>query len=255
MAEEHDTSATLADTDVIRHYLAVIGGYNLVALGNEELERFIGWAATANPSDHFSLRLVQALLEARLRNVAMRTLLDQAEHDLAAHGVEVEHGIGRCEDCGGPADHTDADRVQCECGSTVCSSCCQAFEGESYCARCVLDKLRANVEALEDAARSAAAAPVLRLRPRSGARTVTDLRLLENYRAANDRARSELDHAEEALADAQTSATYWRDTWVELVGKVGDLMHTVKARPEGRRFATVLDLSILLTQADPGDDR
>jgi hypothetical protein len=145
-ADEHDTHATLERTDVIRHYLAVIGGFNLVALGNEELERFIV-SSIRTPDELFGLRLVQALLEARLalRDAQAEAIQAdrQARADLAAHGVEVEDGIGRCQDCGGPADFDDADRVQCGCGSTVCSSCCEAFEGESYCARCVLDKLRA----------------------------------------------------------------------------------------------------------------
>lgn len=45
--------------------------------------------------------------------------------------------LGVCEECGGPADGPDdAERVQCDCGTTVCSACCEAFDGESYCPRC-----------------------------------------------------------------------------------------------------------------------
>ena len=42
--------------------------------------------------------------------------------------------LGTCEECGGPADGPgDSERVQCDCGTTVCSACCVAYEGESYC--------------------------------------------------------------------------------------------------------------------------
>lgn len=45
--------------------------------------------------------------------------------------------LGTCEECGGPADGPDdAERVQCDCGTTVCSSCCEAHDGESYCPDC-----------------------------------------------------------------------------------------------------------------------
>ena len=44
-----------------------------------------------------------------------------------------------CEGCGKPADWTgEGERVQCDCGATVCASCCESFEGESYCPGCVL---------------------------------------------------------------------------------------------------------------------
>lgn len=42
----------------------------------------------------------------------------------------------KCEECGGPADLDGTDRVQCDCGTTVCSACCLSHEGESYCEVC-----------------------------------------------------------------------------------------------------------------------
>lgn len=46
-----------------------------------------------------------------------------------------------CDDCKKPADWTGPDeRVQCDCGTTVCAACCVAFEGESYCSTCAKQK-------------------------------------------------------------------------------------------------------------------
>lgn len=47
---------------------------------------------------------------------------------------------GVCEECGGPADFEDSDRVQCDCGTTVCSCCCIAVGGESYCPDCASER-------------------------------------------------------------------------------------------------------------------
>lgn len=83
MADEHDTSATLADTVVVRYYLRQLGGLDLAPLGNKELERFIV-SSIRTPSEVFGLRVVQALLEARLqvREAVAKAL--QAERQAAA---------------------------------------------------------------------------------------------------------------------------------------------------------------------------
>lgn len=58
-----------------------------------------------------------------------------------------------CSDCGGPANGPDdAQCVNCDCGSVVCSACCEAFDGESYCSDCAAEK--------RDAARVVATEPV-----------------------------------------------------------------------------------------------
>lgn len=49
-----------------------------------------------------------------------------------------------CEDCGEPANGPgDADCVNCDCGAVVCSACCEAFNGESYCRDCATEKRHA----------------------------------------------------------------------------------------------------------------
>lgn len=55
----------------------------------------------------------------------------------------------RCEDCGGPADHGDNERVQCECENTVCPNCSVQVAGESYCVRCAAGLLQSKLEASE----------------------------------------------------------------------------------------------------------
>ena len=51
---------------------------------------------------------------------------------------------------------------------------------------------------------------------------------------------------ERALQRAETNVTRWHDIWIELLSKVGELYHRAKNRPEGRRYATVLELENLL---------
>jgi hypothetical protein len=68
-----DDDKTLEDPAVMRRYLAVIGGLNLVTLGYDELERIIVSCIRTPEVD--VLRLVQALLEARLEIKAMRARL------------------------------------------------------------------------------------------------------------------------------------------------------------------------------------
>lgn len=42
-----------------------------------------------------------------------------------------------CDVCDAPADGPgDAQRVNCDCGTVVCSACCEARDGESYCPTC-----------------------------------------------------------------------------------------------------------------------
>ena len=48
---------------------------------------------------------------------------------LEVHEIDV---LPRCDDCFGPADIDDSDRVQCESGAVVCPKCCVSFRGESY---------------------------------------------------------------------------------------------------------------------------
>lgn len=62
--------------------------------------------------------------------------------------------------------------------------------------------------------------------------------------AANSRER------ERALRRAEVDAALWHEQWAELLGQVGDLYHRAKARPKGRRFATVLELANLLRVDD-----
>lgn len=53
-----------------------------------------------------------------------------------------------CDDCDEPADGPgDAERVNCDCGSVVCSSCCEAFAGESYCRDCAIVYERGRADA------------------------------------------------------------------------------------------------------------
>lgn len=52
--------------------------------------------------------------------------------------------VRACDDCGEPSvGPGDADCVNCDCGSVVCSACCEAFDGESYCRDCAAEKRRA----------------------------------------------------------------------------------------------------------------
>lgn len=78
----------------------------------------------------------RALAEAALGNY------DHPEHMTVVElsPAQCRELAGTCEECGGPADFEDAERVQCDCGTTVCSACCVAVDGESYCSVCAEEK-------------------------------------------------------------------------------------------------------------------
>lgn len=67
-----------------------------------------------------------------------------------AHDADADDAIDtKCEDCGSSAlGPGDADCVNCDCGAIVCSACCEAYEGESYCRGCAFGKLRARIAEL-----------------------------------------------------------------------------------------------------------
>ena len=51
---------------------------------------------------------------------------------------------------------------------------------------------------------------------------------------------------EKKLDDEEKAGTRWREAWEESVGRIGDLIHAIRQRKQGRRFATVIDLAALL---------
>lgn len=53
---------------------------------------------------------------------------------------------------------------------------------------------------------------------------------------------------ESRLRDKQREADEWRESWERSVERIGDLIHAVRERPKGRRFATVIDLGALLAK-------
>ena len=57
------------------------------------------------------------------------------------------------------------------------------------------------------------------------------------------------------LESVTTESARWQESWEQLVRDIGDLLQRVRARPKGRRFATVLELTVLLTsQCKERDD-
>lgn len=86
---------TLADPQVLRHYLAQLGGLNVAALGNDELEAAIvdgidRAPVSLSPSSASGLRLVQALLEARLQVRCLESTLADVHGDFKAARTELE---------------------------------------------------------------------------------------------------------------------------------------------------------------------
>lgn len=87
---------------------------------------------------------------------------DEPEEDDACEDTR-----GTCEQCGSPADGPgDAERVQCDCSTTVCSACCIAVDGESYCPTCAYEmtgakllRARARIAELESQLADAARRP------------------------------------------------------------------------------------------------
>jgi len=63
---------------------------------------------------------------------------EEGKYPATCRECDSGRGVGVCAACGGPADFPDADRVQCDCGTTVCSACCVAVGGESYCQVCAV---------------------------------------------------------------------------------------------------------------------
>lgn len=55
------------------------------------------------------------------------------------------------------------------------------------------------------------------------------------------------------LRHSEAEAEGWRDAWTDLVSELGELLHGVRARPAGRRYATVLDLLNLMRRIESQD--
>ncbi len=81
------------------------------------------------------------------------------------------------------------------------------------------------------------------------------LQLVEDQGPANDRPISEVQALTLELAESRREAQHWQDEWIALVGQVGDLLHKAKARPQGKRFARVLELMNILSAAEPTGTR
>lgn len=68
-------------------------------------------------------------------------LLRTLTASIVSRETSTDRDLGVCDECGGDADGPgDAHRVNCDCGDVVCSACCVAHGGESYCPTCAAAK-------------------------------------------------------------------------------------------------------------------
>ena len=83
--------------------------------------------------------------------------------------------------------------------------------------------------------------------------TAAERGLARGLRIVEKNLRTETVELREQLARVQGEADFWREAWKDIIEDIGDLLHRAKARPKGRRFATVLELQVLLTKAENDD--
>lgn len=146
------TSEAPADVDVRTHWLALGEpfGANWVAAVVERSEYPRTDAPAPAPAKSDPIDVLRDMRREHhadcLRPMWDDETLAEAMHRMAAPSVPVgddEEPEQRCDDCGGSANGPgDAHCVNCDCGSVVCSACCEAVDGESYCLDCANEKRR-----------------------------------------------------------------------------------------------------------------